>query len=64
MFKGTEVETLQYCIQSQPTTKVSHHVDDHFAQRLSLFFAEVLEDVTVVLLQKLEAYSQMVILQH
>lgn len=41
-----------------------YHVDDHFAQGLPLFFAEVLEDVTVVLLQKLEAYGQVVILQH
>lgn len=43
---------------------VSYHVYDHFAQGLSLLLAEVLEDVAVVFLQKLEADSQVVILQH
>lgn len=42
----------------------SYHIYDHFAQRLSLLFAEVLKDVTVVFLQKLKANSQVVILQH
>lgn len=42
----------------------AHHVDDHLAQALPLALAEVLEDVTVVLLQQLEAHSQMVVLQH
>lgn len=43
---------------------MSYHIYDHLAQRLPLLFAEVLEDVTIVLLQKLKAYSQVVILQH
>lgn len=43
---------------------MSYHVYDYFAQGLSLFFAEVLEDIAVVFLQKLKANSQVVILQH
>lgn len=43
---------------------MSYHIYDHLAQRLPLLFAKVLEDVTIVLLQKLKAYSQVVVLQH
>lgn len=43
---------------------ISHHIDDHLAQGLPLLFAEVLEDVAVVFLQKLKANSQVVVLQH
>ena len=42
----------------------SHHVYDHLAQRELLLLAEVGEDVTVVLLQQLEAHGQVVVLQH
>ena len=41
-----------------------HHVYDHPAEALLLLLAEILEDVTVFLLQQLEAYGQVVVLQH
>lgn len=41
-----------------------YHVNDHLAQRLPLFFGEVLEDVAVVFLQQLESHSQVMVLQH
>ena len=41
-----------------------HHVYDHSPQRLPLLLGEVLEDVTVVFLQQLEAHGQVVVLQH
>lgn len=44
--------------------EVSHHVDHHLAEGVSLFLAEVLEDVTVVFLEQFEAHSEVVILQH
>ena len=47
-----------------PAPRPAHHVDDHLAQALPLALAEVLEDVTVVFLQQLEAHGQVVILQH
>lgn len=53
-----------YVYNLKGSTEVSHHINDHFAQRLSLLFAKVLKDVTVVFLQKLKAHSQVVILQH
>ena len=43
--------------------QAAHHVDDHLAKRLPLFLGEVLEDVTVVLLQQLEAHGQVMVLQ-
>lgn len=43
---------------------ISYHVDDHLAQGLPLLLGEVLEDITVVLLQQLESYSQVMVLQH
>lgn len=42
----------------------SNHVNDQLAQTLPLPFGEVLKDVTVLLMQKLEAYSQVVVLQY
>lgn len=60
-FRQPEQRQKQYYVCN---LKVSHHVNDHFAQRLSLLFAEVLKDVTVILLQELKADSQVVILQH
>lgn len=35
----------------------SHHINNKFPQALSLPLAKVLEDVTVVLMKQLEAYS-------
>ena len=43
---------------------MSHHVDDHLAEGLSLLLREVLEDVTVVFLQELESHGQVMVLQH
>lgn len=40
------------------------HVDYKFPQALPLSLAEVLKDVTVVLVKQLEAYSQVVVLQN
>lgn len=45
-------------------TEITHNVNDHLSQRLSLFFCQVLEDVTVLLLQKLEPNCEMVVFQH
>lgn len=45
-------------------TSKSHHVDHHFTERIFLFLAEVLEDVTVFFLQQFKAHSQVVILQN
>lgn len=42
----------------------SHHIDDELAETLALPFGEVLKDVTVFLVKKLEAHSQVVVLQH
>lgn len=42
----------------------THHIDDKFSQALSLPLAEVLKDVTVVLMKKLEAHSKVMVLQH
>lgn len=41
-----------------------HHVDDELAKALALALGEVLEDVTVFLVQKLEAHSEVVVLQN
>lgn len=41
----------------------SDHVDDELAQALPLPLGEVLEDVTVFLVQKLEAHGEMMVLQ-
>lgn len=56
----TQKATFHFC----PHPSFAHHVDDHLAQALPLALAEVLEDVTVVFLQQLEAHGQVVILQH
>jgi len=42
----------------------THHIDDQFPQALSLPLAQVLEDVTVLLVQQLEAHGQVMVLQH
>ena len=42
----------------------THHVDDQLAEALSLPLAQVLEDVTVLLVEQLEAHGQVVVLQH
>ena len=42
----------------------THHVDDQLAEALPLPLGEVLEDVTVVLVEELEAHGQVVVLQH
>lgn len=47
--------------QARPNTC---HVDDQLPQALPLSLAEVLEDVTVVLVKQLEAHSQVVVLQN
>lgn len=39
-----------------------HHVDDELPKALTLPLVEVLEDVTVFLVQKLEAHSKVVVL--
>lgn len=40
------------------------HIDDELAKALALALGEVLEDVTVLLVQKLEAHSEVVVLQN
>lgn len=40
------------------------HVDNKFPQALPLSLAEVLKDVTVVLMEELEAHSQVVVFQN
>lgn len=42
----------------------THYVDDELAKALALSLGEVLEDVTVFLVQQLEANSQVVVLQN
>lgn len=44
--------------------RASHHVDDELAETLPLSFCEVLKDVTVFLVKKLEAHGEVVVLQH
>ncbi len=41
-----------------------HHIYGHLSKGLSLFLAEIAEDITVLLLEKLEAHSQVMVLQH
>lgn len=40
----------------------SHHVDDHLAEGVPLFLAEILENVTALFLQQFEAHSKVVVL--
>lgn len=42
----------------------SYHVDNHFPECLTLFLAEILEDVTVFFLQQFEPHGQMMVFQH
>lgn len=42
----------------------SHHIDDELAETLALSLCEVLKDVTVFLVKKLETHSEVVVLQH
>lgn len=44
--------------------KCPDHVDDELAKALALALGEVLEDVTVFLVQKLEAHGEVVVLQN
>lgn len=41
-----------------------HHIDDELAKALALSLGEILKDVTVFLVQQLEADSEVVVLQH
>lgn len=40
-----------------------YHVNHHLPERLPLFLGQVLEDVTVLLLQQFETHGQVVVLQ-
>lgn len=51
-------------VRSKERTVDTHHVNDEFPQALFLPLAEVLEDVTVLLVKQLEAHSQVMVLQH
>lgn len=42
----------------------TYDVDHHLPEGLSLFFGKVLEDVTVLFLEQLKAYCQVMVFQH
>lgn len=44
--------------------RLPDHINDKLPQALSLPLAEVLKDVTVVLVEQLEADGQVMVLQH
>lgn len=55
---------LSSIVMIRKILKGPDHVNDELAEALALPFGEVLEDVTVLLVQQLEAHSQVVVLQN